>query len=101
MAITAPFVVISSLANKGFVRLLFTAIIPYKIVGLDIILYIGTLRYEEQKTYGEIIKNAGNFMEKEFRWAFWSPDKLCTQPFPTLCPSEKLGSCCEDMSCQM
>ena len=47
--------------------LLFTAIIPYKIFGLDVILHIGTLRYEEHKTYAEIIKNAGNFMEKEYR----------------------------------
>lgn len=30
------------------------AIIPYKIFGLDVILHIGTLRYEEHKTYAEI-----------------------------------------------
>nr|QNO55384.1 hypothetical protein BNGNOALE_00010 [Methanosarcinales archaeon ANME-1 ERB7] len=30
------------------------AIIPYKIFGLDVILHIGTLRYEEHKTYEEI-----------------------------------------------
>jgi len=29
-------------------------IIPYKIFGLDVILHIGTLRYEEHKTYAEI-----------------------------------------------
>ncbi|RJS76129.1 transposase, partial [Methanophagales archaeon] len=30
------------------------AIIPRKIFGLEIILHIGTLRYEEHKTYEEI-----------------------------------------------